>query len=202
MLRPDIMKNQSLVLTVATLGLFAAAIGCSRQESSTTSTPTAAAEVAPASNRAAAEAVAAEQKTADALKAADAQKAAEALQAADAQKLREAAAQKEAESLKAEQALKQAALDKVTAAQAAAETQRTAAAGKVQVLIDSAKALAGQNKWTDVLKVLTQLAGEPLSAAQQTTVDGLKSQAQKQVGAAIASKDAANALGGLLAPKK
>ena len=67
------------------------------------------------------------------------------------------------------------------------------------------KTLSGENQWAEALQILAQLAGQKLSPAQQTAVDGLKSEAQKQTQAAVAKKatsDAGSALGSLLDPKK
>jgi len=194
------MKHKLLVLGLAAGSLITLTIGCNKQEPPV---PAASADAAKTTDPSAADALSA----ADVQKAADAKKAAEDLKLADAQKLREATAQKQAEADKADQALKQAAADKLAADQAAAEKQAqlAASAGKVQALIDSAKTLSGQNKWADVMKILSQLASEKLSPAQQTAVDTLKSDAQKQVEAAAAKKataDAGSALGSLLDPKK
>jgi hypothetical protein len=82
-------------------------------------------------------------------------------------------------------------------AAAAKQAQPAAVDNKVQALIDTAKRLAGENKWSEVLKILSDLAGQKLSPVQQVAVDGLKADAQKQVGAAVANKattDAGNAL--------
>jgi hypothetical protein len=182
------MKNKSLVLALAAFTLVALSTGCNKQE---TATPVAPVE---------------QTKTPD-QPAADTQKAAEAVKAADAQKEAEAAAQKQAAADKADQALKQEAAEKLAAEQVAAAKQSQLAAGgaKVQGMIDTAKSLAGEKRWTEVLKVLAQLAGEKLSPAQQTIVESLKSDAEKQAGAAVADKAAAgagNAIGGLLQPKK
>lgn len=113
---------------------------------------------------------------------------------------------KQIEADKADQALQQAAAAKVAAEQLPAEkqTQPAAAPTNVQSLINTAKSLASEKKWADVLTVLAQLGGEQLSSAQQAVVQGLKSDAQKQAGAAVAGKattEAGNALGGLLQPQ-
>jgi colicin import membrane protein len=194
------MKNKLLVLGLAAVTLITLGVGCNKQE---TSAATGSTEVAKKTDPSAANALSAS----EAQKAADAQKAAEDLKAADAQKLREATAQKQAEADKPDQALNQTAADKLVAGQlpAAQQSQPPAGAAQVQALIERAKSLAGENKWDDVLKILAQLAGEKLSPAQQAAVDGLKSDAQKQAGAAVSNKataDAGNALGGLLQPKK
>jgi len=187
------MKNKFLVLGLALVGLATLAVGCNKPETTAAAVST--------------EAIKAPDQAADALnaantqKAADSQKAAEDLKAAEAQKLRETTAQKQADADKADQALKQA------AAQPAADKPSDPATGtsKVQAIVDSAKTLAGEKKWDQVLQVLAQLAGDKLSPAQQTVVDGLKSDAQKQLQADLAKKatsDAGGALGGLLDPKK
>ena len=110
-------------------------------------------------------------------------KAADAQTAGDAQKALDAQKQADAQKL---------------AQQAAEET-------KVQTLIDTAKGLSGQNKWAEALKILTDLAGQKLTPTQQGVVDGLKAEAQKQAAAALtqkATQEGANAVGGLLNPKK
>jgi hypothetical protein len=71
--------------------------------------------------------------------------------------------------------------------------------GKVQNLIEQAKKLVGENKWTEALAILNtlasqQAAGQSLSAGQQKVVDGLKEQIQK----ALAAKTANDAAGNLL----
>jgi hypothetical protein len=191
------MKNKPLVLVLAAFSLIVLGNGCNKPETVTPAPPVEAVKTP-------------DKPSADALSAAQAQKAADSQQAADA--LKAADAQKQAEADKADQALKQAAVDKLAADklaadQAATDKQSQLAVGtaKLQALIDSAKTLAGQNKWADVLKILSDLAGQKLSPAQQTAVDGLKSDAQKQAQSAVADKakqDAGNALGGLLDPKK
>jgi hypothetical protein len=129
------------------------------------------------------------------------------MKAADAQKDAVATAQQQATAQQADQAVKPVAADKLAAEQVAADkqTQPAAGAAKLQGLIDTAMGLAGEKKWADVLKILAQLAGEKLTPAQQTVVEGLKSDAQKEAGASVADKataNAGNALDGLLQPKK
>src|ERR1051326_8279629 len=166
------MKNILLVLGVVAVGLATLTVGCNKQE---TSTPAVSVEAIKAPDQAA-DAV----NSANAQKAADSQKAAEDLKAAEAQKLREATAQNEADAAKANEALKKAAADKLAAEHTSEKSQLATGTSKVQALIDSAKTLSAENKWAEVLQILTRLAGEKLSPAQQTDVDALKSDAQKR----------------------
>jgi hypothetical protein len=79
-----------------------------------------------------------------------------------------------------------------------------AAAGKAQELIDTAKGLTGQSKWSEALKVLNDLANYKLTPGQQTLVDNLKAQVQKQLEVLAAKKatdEAGKAVGSLLKPK-
>jgi hypothetical protein len=185
------MKNKPLLLGLAAFSLIVLSNGCNKPETATPAPPVEAVKTP-------------DKPAADALSAAQAQKTADTQQAADAQK--------QAEADKADQALKQAAADKLAADKLAADqaasdkqSQLATGAAKVQALIDSAKKLAGENKWADVLRILSDLAGQKLSPSQQGAVDGLKSDAQKQAQSAVTDKakqDAGNALGGLLDPKK
>jgi hypothetical protein len=68
---------------------------------------------------------------------------------------------------------------------------------KVNGVIDQAKALIGQNKYTEALTSLQSLAGTTLTADQEKIVAGLKEQIQKAI-AAKTGTDAANAVGNLL----
>ena len=86
-----------------------------------------------------------------------------------------------------------------------AQSQLAGATSKVQSLIDTARKLSGENKWTEALNILNQLASQRLTPEQQAVVDGIKQQAQKQAEEAVAKKaaaEAAKAVGGLLNPKK
>jgi hypothetical protein len=71
----------------------------------------------------------------------------------------------------------------------------------VQTLIDRAKSLVGDQKYSDALNTLSQLSNVKLTPEQQALVDSLKSQIQTALAKAGAS-DAASALGGVLGGKK
>lgn len=75
----------------------------------------------------------------------------------------------------------------------AAATMNAADNGKVQELIDTAKGLVADGKFSDASSLLQQLAGQSLTDVQQKLVDDLKDQIQK----ALAAK-AAGAAGNLL----
>ncbi len=62
---------------------------------------------------------------------------------------------------------------------------------KADGLIDKARGLVAEQKFSDALGVLQQLAGQTLSGAQQKRVDGLKEEIQK----ALAAKTGENAAG-------
>ena len=181
------MKIKYLALGLAALSLVALNGGCGKKE---TVTPPPETERVNAPDRSAA----------DAMKAAEVQKAADAQKALDAQK--------QAEADKAAQAIKdQAAADKLVAEKAlsAKQEQLATAQAKTQGIIDTAKSLAGQSKWAGVLQTLASLAGQNLTPTQQTVVDGLKAEAQKQAAAAAvksATDQGASAVGGLLKPTK
>jgi hypothetical protein len=64
-------------------------------------------------------------------------------------------------------------------------------------IIDQAKALVGQNKYTEALSSLQQLTGMKLSDSQTTMVAALKEQIQKAM-AAKTTTDAAGSVGNLL----
>jgi hypothetical protein len=68
---------------------------------------------------------------------------------------------------------------------------------KTQEWIDKAKGLVAENKLSEASSVLQQLAGQPLTAEQQTLVDSLKEQIQKAL-AAKATGEGASAVGNLL----
>lgn len=78
-----------------------------------------------------------------------------------------------------------------------AEAANAAANAKAQGLIDKAKSLIAESKFSDASSVLQQLAGQVLSGDQQKLVDALKAQIQKAL-AAKATGDAAGAAGNLL----
>ena len=95
-----------------------------------------------------------------------------------------------------------------TASEAAAALKDQATAGdstaKAQGLIDTAKRLTTENKWSEALKTLNELANVKLTPEQQKLVDSLKAQAQKQIEAMATKKatdEAGKAVGGLLKPK-
>ena len=166
------MRNISLTLAAAlALGLA----GCSKNESAT--------PAAEDANKAAASAADAAAKTAEAAKA-------EAARVADAAK---AEAAKVAEAAKAEAAKAEAA--KVEAAKTAeaakADAAKAADNAKTQGLIDKARSLIAEGKYSEAASVLQQLAGQSLSADQTTLVASLKEQIQK----ALAAKAADNAAG-------
>lgn len=83
----------------------------------------------------------------------------------------------------------------------AAKTEAAKAAdyAKSQGLIDKAKGLIAEGKFTEASTMLQQLAGQTLNADQTKLVASLKEQIQKAL-AAKATADAAGALGGF--PKK
>ena len=64
-------------------------------------------------------------------------------------------------------------------------------------MIDKAKNLVADGKFSDATTVLQQLTGLSLTVEQQKLVDGLKDQIQKAL-AAKAAADAAGAAGNLL----
>jgi hypothetical protein len=129
-------------------------------------------------------------KTAEAAKAETA-KAAEAakIEAARVADVAKTEAAKVAESAKAEAA-------KVEAAKTAEATQ-AADDAKTQGLIDQAKSLIAEGKFSEATSALQQLAGQSLSADQQKLVDGLKDQIQTAL-AARAAENAAGDVGYLL----
>jgi len=89
----------------------------------------------------------------------------------------------------------------VTQATTQATPQVKPADSMVQSLIERAKSLVGDQKYTDALNTLNQLANIKLTPQQQSLVDSLKSQIQAALAKAGAS-DAASALGGVLGEKK
>lgn len=169
------MKHKTLLLTLAA-ALALGLASCSKNESVT---PT-----ADDANKAAAAA-----KT-EAAKAADAAKA-EAAKTAEAAK---AEAAKTAEAAKAEAAKTTEAAQAEAAKAVAAKAADNA---KTQGLIDKAKSLVAEGKFSDASSVLQQLAGQSLSSDQTKLVDGLKEQIQKAL-AAKAAENAAGAVGNLL----
>ena len=91
------------------------------------------------------------------------------------------------------------ALDKgVTAVtNAAAAAVPAAANNQADTIIGQARALVGQNKYTEALNSLQQLSGMKLSDSQTTVVTALKEQIQKAM-AAKATTDVGGAAGNLL----
>jgi hypothetical protein len=78
-----------------------------------------------------------------------------------------------------------------------AQDAAAATTSKAQEWIDKAKSLIAENKFSEASSVLQQLAGQPLTAEQQTLVDSLKEQIQKAL-AAKATGEGAAAAGNLL----
>jgi hypothetical protein len=98
----------------------------------------------------------------------------------------------------------QAAAAQKAAGQALKDVTGTADSAKAQGLIDTAKQLVSQNKYSDALKTLNDLSNLKLTPEQQKLVDNLKAQVQKQIEAMAAKKatdEASKAVGGLLKPK-
>jgi hypothetical protein len=90
------------------------------------------------------------------------------------------------------------ALDKaVTAITNAAAAVPAVANDQAASIIDQAKALVGQNKYTEALSSLQQLSGMKLSDSQTAIVTTLKEQIQKAMAAKTAT-DAGSAVGNLL----
>ena len=175
------MKLKQISFTLAaTLALGLA--GCNKNEPAVTNAD----EVAKAAETARIEAA----KVADVAKAEAAKNAeaarAEAAKTADAAK---ADATRTAEEDKAQAAK--------TADSAKVEAAKTAEGGMAQGLIDKAKNLIAENKFSDASGVLQQLTGMSLSADQTKLVDSLKEQIQKAL-TAKATENAAGSVGNLL----
>jgi len=174
------MKTTFLSVAIAAAGLALA--GCSKSEPAT---PTvehankAAVSAADATAKAAEAAKAEAEKTAAAVKA-------EAARVADAAK---AEAARVTDAAKVEAAK--------TAEAATAEATKAADNAKTQGLIDKAKSLIAEGKFSDAASVLQQLAGQTLSGDQTKLVESLKEQIQKAI-AAKATENAAGAAGNLL----
>jgi type IV secretory pathway VirB10-like protein len=201
--RSKIMKLKRISLTLA-LGLA----GCGKNDSTTTTAEDTAAKTA--------ETAKAEAAKADAAKVQAANTEAARVEAAKVEAARVEAARVEAakaDAAKADAAKVEAARDeaarveaaKVEAARVEAaknEAAKLAAAkaadsAKAQGLIDKAKTLIAEGKFTEASSVLQQLAGQSLSSDQAKLVDGLKEQIQKAL-VAKATADAAGSAGNLL----
>jgi len=92
---------------------------------------------------------------------------------------------------KTSEALKQTAEKTQADVQKAAEQAQaigTTATEKIQALIDSAKKLMGEDKWTEALNILQQLANSKLTPEQQQLVDDLKKQVQQHLTQGAAEK--------------
>ena len=160
------MKHKTLLLTLAAALAFGLA-GCSKNETGTTATDDA--------NKAANSAADAAAKTAEAAKV----EAAKTDQATKAEAAKTAEAAK-VEAAKADQAAK-------------VEAAKAADNAKAQELIDKAKNLVAEAKFSDASSVLQQLTGLSLTDEQTKLVAGLKEQIQK----ALAAKAAADAAGAI-----
>ena len=88
-----------------------------------------------------------------------------------------------------------------TQATTQATPQAKPADSMVQSLIDKAKSLVADQKYSDALNTLSQLTNVKLTPEQQSLVDSLKSQIQAAL-AKTGASDAASALGGVLGGKK
>jgi len=85
----------------------------------------------------------------------------------------------------------------VTTATAAAADVHAAATAQADTIIDQAKALISQSKYSDAFSALQKLSGTTLSDSQAKLVASLKEQIQKGLAAAVPT-NAAGALNGLL----
>jgi outer membrane PBP1 activator LpoA protein len=86
-------------------------------------------------------------------------------------------------------------------AQKAVEDAAAPANTQVSALIDQAKSLVSDQKYTEALDVLKELSSMKLTPEQQKLVDDLKAQVQKAMAGAAASdaqKNASDAVGGML----
>ena len=180
--RTFMKPNTYLTLTCAVGLLFAA--GCGKtEEVAVPATPSVTATTEPAGT--------------EVKKAVDATAAAADTAAAEAKAQADAAAEKAAADLKAAQN---------SANEAAAKAQADAATitSKAQSSIDAASKLVADGKWSEALKVLTELASLKLTPEQQATVDKLTQQAQKLAQDAVTSQAAdkgAKAVGDLFKKK-
>ena len=94
---------------------------------------------------------------------------------------------------KAVEGVKPAVEKAVTDAKATADAAASAASAKVTSIIDQAKALVGQSKYSEATSALSQLAGLKLTPEQEKLVASLKEQIQKAMASAPA-KAAGNLL--------
>jgi outer membrane PBP1 activator LpoA protein len=86
-------------------------------------------------------------------------------------------------------------------AQKAVQDAAASASTQASGLIDQAKSLIADQKYTEAMDVLKRLSSMKLTPEQQQLVDDLKAQAQKALAGAAASdasKKASDAVGGLL----
>ncbi len=97
--------------------------------------------------------------------------------AAGAEALKQAADKTQADAQKAAQSVKE-----------QSEAIGAAATEKAQGLIDSAKKLADQSKWSEAMAVLQQLTNAQLTPDQQKLVDALKMQVQQHLTQRAAEK--------------
>jgi hypothetical protein len=97
----------------------------------------------------------------------------------------------------------QAAAPAASPADAAAAAAATPAAAdtETQRLIDKAKTLVADQKYSDALNAVQKLSSMKLTPEQQTLVDGLKTQIQTAL-AKSSGADAASAVGNVLGGKK
>ena len=175
------MKLEKTSLTVAA-ALALGLASCSKNEPVT--------PAADDANKAAVSAADAAAKTAETAKA-EAEKAAEAAKA-EAAKVADAA---KAEAARVADAAKAEAEKAAEAAKA--EAAKAADNAKTQALIDNARSLVIEGKFSEAASVLQQLAGQTLSADQTKLVESLKEQIQKAL-AAKAADNAAGSVGNLL----
>jgi hypothetical protein len=171
------MKTQKIILPLMAVTALALGLAsCGKNESSTS--------VSDDMNKAADTAKTEAANSADAAKA-------EAARVADAAKVEAA---KTADAAKVEAAKVEAA--KVDAAKATTDAKAEDSA-KSQGLIDKARSLVADGKYSDATSILQQLTGHTLSSDQQKLVDALKEQIQKAI-AAKAADNAAGSVGDLL----
>lgn len=182
------MKLHKTSLTVAA-ALALGLAGCSKSEPVTSNTEA-------ADKSAISAAKTAEAAKAEAEKAAAAAKA-EAARVAEAAKV-EAAKVADVAKAEAATAAEAAKVEAAKAAEAAkAEAAKVADSARIQGLIDNARGLVAEGKYTEAASALQQLAGQVLTADQKTLVESLKQQIQKALAAQAAEK-AAGSVGNLL----